>query len=247
MKTSETKNKKVISRERKTKQRKILTESTPFAVKEAYVQLRTNLMFSVASETDGRGRVFMVTSANPSEGKSTTSSNIAVSFAMLGKKTLLIDCDMRKPNIHKLWGIPMTNGVSNLLTNIDVCCKNEIESLPLTVVSAGDVPPNPSELLSSSKFQRVIEKFRTSYDYVIIDTPPVNRVADARIIAKNTDGIVLVVKSGQTQINELNFAQQSFGEEAKKVCGFVLNSVNFKNGAYSYRQYGSKSYASYGE
>ena len=218
---------------------RILGADSPFAVKESYIQLRTNLLFSVAAtETEG-GKVFAVTSANPSEGKSTTASNIAVSFAMLGKSTLLIDCDMRKPNVHKLWRIQGSNGMSNLLTGIDNCYVNEVEELPLSIISAGDIPPNPSELLASSKFEDVVTFLRNHFDYIIIDTPPVNQVADAQIIAKNVDGVVLVVSSGKTQLGELAAAQKALDTSAGKICGFILNNVNPKKGGYSYR-YGSK-------
>lgn len=214
---------------------KILTNDSPFAVKEAYVQLRTNLMFSVAVEKNEGCRTFAVTSANPSEGKSTTASNIAVSFAMLGKNTLLIDCDMRKPNVHKLWGIVGTDGISNLLTGINNCFVNEVEELPLSIISAGDIPPNPSELLASAKFEETLEFLKTRFDYIIIDTPPINQVADAQIIAKNVDGVVLVVNSGKTQTGELKRAEKALESSSGKICGYVLNAVNPKSGAYSYK------------
>lgn len=214
---------------------KLLTNDSPFAVKEAYVQLRTNLMFSVAVEKEDGCRTFAVTSANPSEGKSTTASNIAVSFAMLGKRTLLIDCDMRKPNVHKLWRVVSSNGISNLLTGINNCYINEIEQLPLSIISAGDIPPNPSELLASANFEEVLTFLKTRFDYIIIDTPPVNQVADAQIIAKNVDGVVLVVSSGKTQAAEFKRAQQALESTSGKICGIVLNAVNPKSGSYGYK------------
>ena len=153
----------------KENRKKILTESSAFAIREAYVQLRTNLMYSVASMDDRGCRVFGVTSANPSEGKSLTASNIAVSFAMLGKKTLLIDCDMRKPNIARLWHIHTKNGLSDLIANVDVCDVYSVDGIPLSIIPCGKIPPNPSEMLASAAFQRAMERFRKQYNYIIMD------------------------------------------------------------------------------
>ena len=108
---------------------KLLNPSSPFAVKEAYVQLRTNMLFSVAPTSSDSSKVFAVSSSNPKEGKSITASNIAISFAMMEKKTLLVDCDMRKPNVHRLWGLDSDKGMSNLLTSIDECIVHMREHL----------------------------------------------------------------------------------------------------------------------
>ena len=123
--------------------KKILTDTSAFAIREAYVQLRTNLMYSVTSMDDRGCKVFGVTSANPSEGKSLTASNIAVSFAMLGKKTLLIDCDMRKPNVARLWCIRTKNGLSDLIAKVDICEVYAVEGIPLSIIACGKIPPNP--------------------------------------------------------------------------------------------------------
>ena len=209
---------------------RVLTEASPYAQREAYTQLRTNLLFSVAASNSGC-RVFVVTSPNPGEGKSLTAANIAVSFAMLGKKTLLIDADMRKPVQHRLWKVAPKNGLSNLLTNVNRCYVSEVEDLPLNIVTAGEIPPNPSELLTSPR------------DFIIIDTPPVNVVADAQIISPLVDAVVLIARSSVTKKEDILRAKQNITMAGGKIAGVVLNSQNAKSSKYSYRY--QKDYASY--
>ena len=219
---------------------RLLTQDSPFAIKEAYVQLRTNLLLSVAAkdsvdDSEQESRVFAFTSPSPSEGKSLTASNTAISFAMLGERTLLIDCDMRKPSIHKLWGADGKSGMSNLLTGVGESAMNDVEDLPLTIITAGSIPPNPSELLSSQRFQNVVEVLKSQYRYIVIDTPPVGEVADAQIIAKYADGMVLIVRSGETSQNSLADAEERIARTGGKLCGIVVNDVNSKGGRYSYK------------
>ena len=221
---------------------RVLTEASPYAQREAYTQLRTNLLFSVAASNSGC-RVFVVTSPNPGEGKSLTAANIAVSFAMLGKKTLLIDADMRKPVQHRLWKVAPKNGLSNLLTNVNRCYVSEVEDLPLNIVTAGEIPPNPSELLTSPRFARALDHFREKYDFIIIDTPPVNAVADAQIISPLVDAVVLIARSSVTQKEDILRAKQNITMAGGKIAGVVLNSQNAKSSKYSYRY--QKDYASY--
>ena len=157
----------------------ILNKKSSFALKEAYVKLRTNLMFSLCADGTNSCRVFEITSSTLDEGKSTTAANLAISFAMLGKKTLLIDADMRKPTINRFFKLDNATGLSDLLANMDSCQVFETSDLPLSIICAGKIPPNPSELLSSVNMTKIIETAKKKYDYVIIDTPPINAVADA--------------------------------------------------------------------
>ncbi|MBQ7646953.1 MAG: CpsD/CapB family tyrosine-protein kinase [Clostridia bacterium] len=214
---------------------KLLNPSSPFAVKEAYVQLRTNMLFSVAPTSSDSSKVFAVSSSNPKEGKSITASNIAISFAMMEKKTLLVDCDMRKPNVHRLWGLDSDKGMSNLLTSIDECIVHKVKNLPLDIITAGKIPPNPSELLSSAKFAQAVAKFRELYDIVIIDTPPVKEVADCSICAQHIDGIVFLVRAGATQTYEVKNALECLEQNASKICGILVNGADPKIEKYSYR------------
>ena len=230
--------------------KKILTQNSAFAIREAYVQLRTNLMYSVSSMDERGCRVFGVTSPNPSEGKSLTASNIAVSFAMLGKKTLLLDCDMRKPNVARLWRIQSKNGLSDLIAKVDICEVYAVEGLPLSIIPCGKIPPNPSEMLASAAFQNAIERFRRKYDYIIIDTPPINEVADAQIVSRVVDGMVLVIRSARTKQRDLAEAESTLQSAGSRICGVVINDLNLKSrGKYGYKygyRYGYKYTYKYG-
>lgn len=138
--------------------KRLLTNDTPFATKESYVKLRTSLMFCMTSDKTRPCKVFAVTSAKPSEGKSITASNIAISYAMLGKKTILIDADVRKPTMRKLWNISSNVGLCDFIARIKPLEMAKVADIPLWIVGAGTIPPNPSELLSSDRMKRFIEE-----------------------------------------------------------------------------------------
>ena len=228
---------------------RILTNDTPYAVREAYVKLRTNLLFSVANKKKGETLVFVVTSSNQAEGKSTTASNVAVSFAMMGMNTLLVDLDLRKPNVHRLWNLEMSGGLSNLLTNVGEFEIHDVKDIPLSIITSGDIPPNPSELLASDNFKQVLEDMKKEFQIIILDTPPVNVVADAQIAAHQADGVLLVVRSGSTQNGDIKLAEDALRRSEAKIAGVVITAFNAKSTKYGYRygnyKYGSKySYSS---
>lgn len=212
----------------------LLSEDTPFAVKESYIKLRTNLMFCMTRNNEQNCRIFAVTSANQNEGKSISAANIAVSFAMLGKKTLLIDADIRKSTQQKIWGFRKTTGLCDFLAGLGPCEKYRLNSLPLTLIGTGTIPPNPAELLASQKMKAFIARMRGSYDYIIIDTPPVNVVADAQILSSCVDGFVLVARSGETESGDLLLAVNTLLRAEANLCGVLLNGLNLKAGRYSY-------------
>lgn len=217
--------------------KRILTADSPYAVREAYVSLRTKLLLSIASDGTDNCKTFVITSPNPSEGKSITILNTAISFAMLDKKVLLIDCDMRRPNISRLLDISSKNGLSNLLTGINECHIHSFEDLPISFITAGEIPPNPSELLSSEAFKNVISKLKKDYDYIFFDAPPINVVADAQIIAPLVDGAILLVRSDATLYTDAKQAEEALTAAGAKICGIVLNDVNLKSSKYSYNKY----------
>lgn len=221
--------------------RRLLTNDTPFAIKEAYVKLRTSLMFCMTADKTRPCTTFAVTSAKPSEGKSLTAANIAISYAMLGKKVLLIDADMRKPTQRRLWKVDVSTGLCDFLAKIWKLEVVKVKELPLWIVCTGTIPPNPSELLASDRMKRFVEECAKRYDYVIIDTPPINTVADAQIISTFVDGVVLVAKSGNTTSDELNAAIEAVSRAGGNLCGVVLNDLNMKSVKYSYKyKYGDK-------
>ena len=221
--------------------RRLLNNDTPFAIKESYVKLRTSMMFCMTSDKERPCRSFAVTSAKPSEGKSLTAANVAISFAMLGKKTLLVDCDMRKPTRKRLWRCGDGSGLCDFLAKIGPLEASRVEGLPLSIVCTGTIPPNPSELLASNRMKLFMDYCEKYYDYVIIDTPPINTVADAQIISTYVDGMVVVAKSGNTTTDELGAAIDTIHRAGGNLCGIVLNGLSMKSAKYSYRyKYGDK-------
>ncbi|MCC8073261.1 MAG: CpsD/CapB family tyrosine-protein kinase [Clostridiales bacterium] len=215
-------------------QRKILCSDSPFAVKEAYSSIRTNLLFTQQGEDCP---IYVVTSPTANNGKSINSINLAVSFAQMGKRTLLIDADMRNPTIHRLFSIPVKNGLSEILAgltdNITVS-KTDVEDL--SILTAGKIPPNPAELLSSARMDKLLEFVKQHYDCVFIDTPPVNLVTDPTAFATKATGYIIIVKAGVTDTQNTKKAVTSLTNVGANVVGFVLNDAIEANGLkyYSY-------------
>ena len=227
--------------------KRLLTNESPFAIKEAYVKLRTSLLFCMTADKERPCSTFAITSAKPSEGKSLTAANIAISYAMLGKRVLLVDADMRKPTQRRLWRVRSSAGLCDFLAKISRLELVKVTDLPLWIVCTGTIPPNPSELLSSDRMKRFIEECSKVYDYVIIDTPPINTVADAQIISTFVDGMVLVARSGYTTADELKVAIEAVGRAGGNMCGVVMNGMNMKSMKYSYKyKYGKYGYG-YGD
>lgn len=227
--------------------RRLLNNESPFAIKEAYVKLRTSLMFCMTADKERTCKTFAITSSKPSEGKSLTAANVAISYAMLGKKVLLIDADMRKPTQRRLWKVELTVGLCDFLAKIWKLEIAKVQDLPLWIVCTGTIPPNPSELLASDRMKVFVRECAKVYDYVIIDTPPINTVADAQIAAAYVDGVVLVAKSGYTSADELMAAIDAVHQVGGNLCGVVLNDLNMKSVKYSYKyKYGDKYGYKYG-
>jgi capsular exopolysaccharide synthesis family protein len=201
----------------------ILTEDSPFAVQEAYKAIRTNLIFSIPEE---KCKKILLTSSMQGEAKSTTSTNLAIAFAQNHDRVLLIDCDLRLPTDADKLGIARTPGLSNVL--VGMCSVDDaIQRLPseLDVITAGDTPPNPSELLGSAKMEQLMEQLEGRYDYIILDTPPVNTVADASILTKLVSGVVVVVRQGISTRESLNDALTKLNLTDAKVLGFIMTGV----------------------
>lgn len=218
----------------------ILTSKSGFFVKEAYKALRTNVNFALAN-TDGC-KVILVTSAMQSEGKSLTSLNLAISFAQTGARVLIIDCDLRRPKLNRLLNVCSDTGLSNHLAE-----PKQLDDLPIKMegygidlISSGDIPPNPSELLGSAKMQATLTALREKYDYIVIDSPPAGMVTDAVVLVPLCDGVLFVVKANQTERGAVNHAIEQLQYAKAKVLGFVFNGANseFGSGYGKYRKYG---------
>ena len=212
-----------------------------FEGRESYNLLRTNLMFSV-KRNDRNARVIGITSSVHGEGKSLTTINLAYSLAESGQKVILVECDLRLPTIRKKLGLPKSTGLSNLLAGINsenaTLHKNVLIS-KLDVVQAGDIPPNPSELLGSKQFAMLVDNLASEYDVVILDLPPVGEVSDALVASKVTDGIIVVVRNNYTISSDLDYALRQLKLVGAKVIGFVYNGASSKSRHYKYG-YGKK-------
>ncbi len=216
----------------------------PFAVVEAYKAIRTNLTFLLS---ESEAKVIAITSPGAGDGKSTTAVNMAIAFSQLGDKVLLVDADMRRSSIHKKLKKENKIGLSNILAGFNKyteCISTVNESLD--VITAGQIPPNPSELLGSARFKKFVEDVSKEYSYVIIDTPPVDVVTDALVIAPNTAGLVLVVRDQYTPTDAIKHVVSSAEFAGINILGAVMNGANPKGGRhYGYRKY-SYGYRKYG-
>lgn len=216
----------------------------PFPFSEAYRSIRTNLMFSLAPQAH---KIVAVTSPNASDGKSLTAVNVAMALAMMEKKVLFIDADLRKPVQHQRLRLKNTVGLSEVLGQMATWQETRhINPLPnMDVLTAGTCPPNPSELLASVAMQKLLEEAETQYDYIVIDTPPVNVVSDVLGITSFIGGILLVARYHVTTTKEVDTALQAISVTGAPVLGMVLTEVDFKQGGY-YKKYYKKDYKSYG-
>lgn len=221
---------------------KLLTASSTFAVKEAYNSIRTNLLFTQQGE---KCPIFVVTSPTANNGKTINSANLAINFAQMGKKTLAIDADMRNPSLHKLFSLSSRNGLSEILAgltdNITVT-KTDIENL--SVLTSGKIPPNPTELLSSPRMDKLLDFVKEHYDCVFIDTPPINIVTDATVFTQKATGYILIVKTDTTNVPELKTTVSTLQGINANILGFILNDANSeKKKYYSYYRKYSRSYS----
>ena len=215
----------------------VISEKNPKSVvAESIKILRTNLQFS---NVDGNLKTIMITSSVPNEGKSFTTSNLAVAFAGLGKKVLVIDCDMRRGTQHRQFEIENDKGLSDLLIDTlpdyDKYIKNT-NAENVFILPSGTVPPNPSELLSSKSFDDLLEYVKGKFDLVIFDLPPVTIVPDASVVASKVDKTVIVARVKVTPIEELEKTKKMLENVNASIAGVVLNGVK-SSAKYYYNKY----------
>ena len=226
--------------EKKTIGDELLVDKYPKSiVSESIKSLRTNLQFS---NVDKGFKTILVTSANAAEGKSFVSSNLAISFAQANKKVLLIDCDLRKGRLHKLFNLPNLNGFSTLLTDELENYKKYIRKTHiknLSIIPRGVYPPNPSELLGSQKCKDLIVALKSKYDIIIFDGAPCNGVTDSVIMSTNVDETLIVARDARTPKKTLDVTKDSLQKVNAHITGIVLNGVNRKIAKY-YSYYGDK-------
>jgi len=203
---------------------------------EAYRAVRTNLLFA---SPDNPPRVMAVTSPGAQEGKTLTAVNLAITMALMGKKVLLVDADMRKPRIQKIFDLENTVGLSTLISGeSDVAIALNPTRVPtLWVMGSGPIPPNPSELLGSSRMAAILAVLRDRFDLVVVDCTPLIAVTDATVLATQVDGIILVIKSGATRRKILTRSIRQLEYVQAKIIGTLLNHVDVRKSSYYYSSY----------
>ena len=221
----------------KLKRRLITREDPRSPVSEAYRSLRTSMLFT---SPDKKVKSILVSSAGPGEGKTTTVANLAITYANLGKKTLLVDTDLRRPVIHKVLDLKKEPGITDYLSGSvsdfsSIIQETEIENL--CAVPSGIIPPNPSELLGSGKMVDLIKSLENEWDMILFDSPPLVAVTDATMVSKEIDRIIMVVKVGQTDKKAFDHTITSLRNVNAPLGGVILNAVTHKNSYGSYYYY----------
>lgn len=214
---------------------KIIDKDSPFALKESYNSIRSNILFTGKGE---KCPVYAITSADQDEGKTLNSINIAKTMASMGKKVLLVDADMRNSSIGRQLKLRKTTGLSEFLAGIDSKPNFQEIDENLCVITAGKVPPNPAELLASEKMNNLIEGAKQGFDYVFIDFPPVGIVSDALAVSDSVVGYIIVVRAGVSKIAREKIAVENLEKVNADICGFIFNAINIKSEDYAYRKYG---------
>lgn len=215
------------------------------AAAEAFRVLRTNVLFA---GVDSPIAMLMVTSPAPGEGKSTVTANLAVAMAQAGKRVILVDADMRRPTQHKVFGLRNNSGLSTALLADERAVASAIQktTIPgLAVLTTGPLPPNPADLVGSSRMGSLLDILKEMSDIVILDTPPTNAVTDAAVLASKADGVLLVLRAGYSGTRQAQLAATGLGHAKTRVLGVVLNGASRTSNAYQYYR-GSGSYGAYG-
>ncbi len=215
----------------------ITTEKPKSVISEKFRGIRTNILFSTA---DNDIQTIVFTSEKPAAGKSTISANVAITYAQAGYKTLLIDGDMRKPSQHYLFNKDNMDGFSNLIINKTDYNKaiHKTDIVNLDLLSSGPIPPNPSELIGSEKSLEVFDYLRSEYDFIIIDTPPVNTVTDAQLFSEIAKYVVYVVDVQKNDRNAIKKGKELIEKAGAKILGVVLNKAPEDKSSSYYYYYG---------
>lgn len=207
-------------------------------VTEAYRTLLTNIEYS---SVDKQIQMIAVTSSAPSEGKTTTATNLAVAYSETGKNVLLVDCDLRKPRLHKVFNTSNLIGLTSVLASKS-SLNDTVKPVKdgLSILTSGPIPPNPVELIRSNMMEQLINTLRDLFDVVIFDTPPVGLVTDAAIISSKLDGVVLVVASGKSQIEATLHAKENLQNVNANLLGAVVTMIPIDTRGYQYYTYGEE-------
>ncbi|MBQ5399568.1 MAG: CpsD/CapB family tyrosine-protein kinase [Ruminococcus sp.] len=243
MPTQKLKEKKAAEKPKEKKNKKkdgknVLSEKSKFAIVEAYKSARTNIMFSLSATEN---KAFAVTSYAKGDGKSTVAANLAISFSKMGKKVILIDCDLRRPNLHNILKLENKAGFSDMVGRMvvfdDVVHRDVLPCLD--VLTSGTIPPNPSELICSPEVTRFVERLNREYDYIIFDSPPIGVVADALLLKEHIAGYLLVTRERKTTHGDIERLLQNIKLTDSKPLGFIRVGVTHegKRGRRGYYYY----------
>ena len=213
----------------------LLSRRSPFTMQEAYKTLRTNVAFSIP----GSGcKCIGVVSANRGDGKSSVSCNLAISFAQINKRVVLIDCDLRLPTIATKLGIDSKPGLSNYLAgNCEELPIYHLESYGLDVIPSGNIPPEPTTLIQSQGMEDMLQELRSLYDIIIIDLPPIVIVSDAALISKDIDGYLMVIRHNFSEISKIDESLRQLQFADAKIIGFVYNGKTSHKKYYKSKNY----------
>lgn len=203
---------------------------------ESYKTLRTNIQYA---GFDRELKSILITSCAPSEGKSLTAANLAVSMAQDGKKILLVDCDLRKPMQRRVFNVMNIQGLTNILAEGTDYREvvNDVNVDNLSLITSGPKPPNPSEILGSSKMKAFIDQVTEDFDMVILDTPPMLPVTDASVLSRMVDGMLLVIRHGKTSIEAVETVKSQVEKVGANLLGAVINDVPIDDSSYYYYEY----------
>lgn len=233
------------------KERQLLGKNISYSGREAYRLLRTNIAFSLPREEEQEGaKVIGITSTLPGEYKSTTSVNLAYTFAEDGKRVLLLDCDLRLSVMAARMGHKKVKGLSDFLVGaatFESVLRKGMMHPNMDVIFAGSVPPNPSELLGSKRMETTLETIKKNYDYILMDLPPVMAVSDAQVAARYVDGIALVVRQGVVGDAILKETLRRLQYVDARILGIVFTGVSSEGKAYGSGRYYYRRYRQYGE
>jgi capsular exopolysaccharide synthesis family protein len=216
----------------------VALEDNRSAMAEAYRHLRTSLLFSSAGKPPA---TILVTSSQPSEGKTTTAINTAITLAQGGAEVVLIDCDLRRPRLHSHFNMENTHGLTNYLSG-EKDTDNLLKTFPnlpnLKIITSGPIPPNPAELLSSNEMKHLLQFLSGNFKHVVVDSPPAISFTDAAILSTIVDGVVLVAMSGKSSIHLMRRFKQRLGNIGARIYGVVLNGIKPNSVEYGYYGYG---------
>ena len=225
---------KIEKKEQKRSIERIVLDEPKSSFAENYKALRTAIMLS---STDSTPKSILVTSMLPAEGKTSTAVNLALVIAQSASKVLLVDTDLRKPRIHKIFGISNKSGLSTYLVGSNAKIIKEGPTPNINIVTSGPLPPNPSELLGSEKFARFISTMQERYDVIIFDSPPVLTVTDSLVLSKHVDGTIVVARAAKTSYEAVRKGLRMINDVGSNVLGLLINAIDFRKGGYYYNYY----------